>query len=387
MDFKFSEAQEKLRAEVRAFLEGELKRGGFIPNSDPWMSGWSPEFSRKLGQKGYLGVAWPVEVGGRGWSFLERLIITEELLRYGAPVAYHWIAERQVGPCLIAYGSPEQKQQYLPGIRDGVLSIALGMSEPNAGSDLASLTTRAVETEDGFILNGQKIWTSGAHLANYIYLVARTDPTAAKHRGISEFIVDTKLPGVTINPIIDLMGSHHFNEVYFDNVKLPKTALVGQRNRGWYQIAVQLDYERSGLERIMSNYVVFQMLLDYVRENPQLRNRAGIRHQLADLVVRFEVGRWLIYRVAWVLSQGRAPNYESAMAKAYGTAFQQHMADVATLVLGLGGQLMENSHLAPLRGLAAKSYLYAPSYSIAGGTSEILRNIVAIRGLGLPSGQ
>jgi alkylation response protein AidB-like acyl-CoA dehydrogenase len=386
MDFKLTEGQEKLRAEVRSFLEEELKQGGFEPLTDSWIDGYDKEFSKKVGARGWIGTVWPTEMGGKGWSFVDRLIITEELLRYGAPVAGHWMADRQCGPCLIAYGSEEQQKEILPRIIRGEVSFALGMSEPDSGSDLASLRTRAVETEDGFIINGQKIWTSGAHLSEYIYLVARTDPDAPKHKGISEFVVDLKLPGITTNPIVDMMNSHHFNEVFFDNVKVPKSALVGERNRGWYQIVVQLDYERSGLERIMSTYPMFQMLLDFVRQEPSLYRQAEVRHKLTDLVLKFEVGRLLIYRVAWVLSQGRVPNYESAMAKVYGTSYEQHLTHVATQVLGLSGQLVEGSKWAPLRGLASRSYLFAPGYSLRGGTSEILRNIVALRGLGLPAG-
>ncbi|MEE9202498.1 MAG: acyl-CoA dehydrogenase family protein [Dehalococcoidia bacterium] len=386
MDFKLTEAQEKLRAEVRGFLEEELKQGGFEPLTDSWIDSYDKEFSQKLGARGWIGTVWPKEMGGRGWSFVDRLIITEELLRYGAPVAAHWMADRQCGPCLIAYGSEEQQKEILPRIIRGEVSFALGMSEPDSGSDLASLRTRAVETEDGFIINGQKIWTSGAHLSDYIYLVARTDPDAPKHKGISEFVVDLKLPGITINPIVDMMNSHHFNEVFFDNVKVPKSALVGERNRGWYQIVVQLDYERSGLERIMSTYPMFQLLLDYARQEPSLYRQAEVRHKLTDLVLKFEVGRLLIYRVAWVLSQGRVPNYESAMAKVYGTSYEQHLTHIATQVLGLSGQLVEGSKWAPLRGLASRTYLFAPGYSLRGGTTEVLRNIVALRGLGLPAG-
>ncbi len=364
MEFKFTEAQDKLRAEVRSFLEGELKQGTFEPLTDSWIDGYDREFSKKVGAQGWIGTVWPKDMGGRGWSFVDRLIITEELLRYGAPVASHWMADRQCGPCIIAYGSDEQRQDLLPRIIRGEVSFGLGMSEPDSGSDLASLQTRAVETDDGFIISGQKIWTSGAHMSDYIYLVARTDPEAPKHKGISEFIVDLKLPGVTINPIVDMMNSHHFNEVFFDNVKVPKSALVGERNRGWYQIVVQLDY---------------------ARQEPSLYGNAEVRHKLTDLVVRYEVGRLLIYRVAWVLSQGRVPNYESAMAKVFGTSYEQHLSHVATQVLGLSGQLLGDSKWAQLRGLASRSYLFCPGAALRGGTSEILRNIVALRGQGLPS--
>jgi alkylation response protein AidB-like acyl-CoA dehydrogenase len=170
-----------------------------------------------------------------------------------------------MGPSFMRFGTEEQRKEFLPKIIRGEISFCIGMSEPNAGSDLASLQTRAVEAEDGFILNGQKIWTGGAHHAQYCYLVARTDPTAPKHKGISEFVVDMSLPGIEVRPVIDMLGHHHLNEVFFDNVKLPKSALIGEKNRGWYQIAAQLDYERSGLERIMSNYLIYQGLTDYVK--------------------------------------------------------------------------------------------------------------------------
>jgi len=384
MEFRFTEEQEKLRQEVRDFLEAELRAGSFTPMLDSWVVGFSPEFSRKIAQRGWIGFTWPKEYGGQGRSYTDRLIITEELLRYGAPVSFHWIADRQMGPSFMRFGTEEQKKEFLPRIIRGEISFCIGMSEPNAGSDLASLQTRAVETEDGFILNGQKIWTGGAHRAHYCYLVARTDPTAPKHKGISEFVVDMSLPGIEVRPVIDMLGHHHLNEVFFDNVKLPKSALIGEKNRGWYQIAAQLDYERSGLERIMSNYLVYQGLLDYARETPRLKEDPLVRHRLSDLVIEFEVGRWLIYRVAWVLDQGRVPNFEAAQSKVFGTAFQQKLAQTAMEVLGLWGQLLEER--SPLRGWAAQSYMFCRAYTIMGGTSEILRNVVALRGLGLPSG-
>ena len=311
------------------------------------------------------------------------------MLRYGAPAGGHWYGDRQLGASIVVYGTEEQKREFLPKIRSGELFIALGMSEPEAGSDLASLQTRAVEDGDDFIIDGQKTWTGGAHHSDYIYLLVRTDPEAPKHRGISEFLVDLKLPGITINPIVDMSGRHHVNEVFFDGVRVPKKMMVGEKNRGWYQSVVQLDYERSGMERLMSNYPLFEKLVAYAKETKRdgkpLTKAPLIRNRLAELFIEFEVGRLLVYRVAWMLDQEIVPNYESSMGKAYCTDFQQRLADAAVHILGLGGQLMPDSKWAPLDGLVAIGYLLAPRYTLQGGVSEILRNIIALRGLELPA--
>jgi len=389
VDFEWSKEQEEFRQEVRSFLEKEIAEGTFTPIDDAWLVGYSRELSRKLGAKGWIGFTWPKQYGGQGRSYLDRLILTEELLAYGAPAAFHWLADRQVGPALIASGSEQQKAEFLPRIIRGEISICLGMSEPGVGSDLASLQTRAIQDGDDYIISGQKLWTTGAHMADYCYLVARTDPNAPKHKGISEFVVDMKLPGINIRPVVDVTGASEFNEVFFDEVRVPSTCLIGKRDRGWYQIAAQLDYERSGIERLTTNYRLFRDILEYAKQ-PQGDGRRPasdplVRYKLADLETEFETGRLLIYRVAWLLSQGKIPNYEAAMAKAYCTAFEQNLAHVALQVLGLSGQLAAGSRRAPLMGRAVRAYIYAPAYSIQGGTSEILKNIVATRGLGLPS--
>ncbi len=393
MDFKFNEEQEKFRQEVVAFLEEEMRQGAFQPISDGWVHGYSHEFSKKIAQKGWIGLTWPKEYGGQGRSWMDRLILTEELLRYGAPTGWHWSADRQMGPSIIKYGTEEQKKEFLPRIIRGEISMAIGMSEPEAGSDMASLQTRAIEDGDDFILNGQKVWTSGSHYANYIYLVARTDPSFPPHdpknyKGISEFIVPTDIPGITISPLLDMAGGGHFTEVFFDNARIPKTCLVGEKNRGFYQIMEQLDYERAGIERLMSNYVVFEWIIDYVkktyRNGVPLSREPVIRDKIARLVMEFETGRLLCYRVAWVLDQGRVPNYEAAVAKLYGTEFEKRLASEAMEILGFYGQLMPDSKYVPLSGSVVLSYLFSPGYSIQGGTSEILRNVIAQRGLGLP---
>ncbi len=389
MDFRFTPEQEDFRKEVRGFLESEKQKGAYETKCDAWIIGHDPEFSKKVGARGWIGMTWPKAYGGQGKSYLDRLVLTEELLRYGAPVAAHWFSDRQIGPSLIAFGTEEQKKEFLPRIIRGELYVGLGMSEPGAGSDLASLKTRAVEEGDHFIVNGQKVWTSGAHSFNYIYLVVRTDANVPKHKGISELLVDLNLPGITVRPLIDMTGGHHFNEVFFDNVKVPKNALIGKKNEGWKQIVAQLDYERSGMERLMGNYPLFERILDYARETKRnggpLSRDPIIRSRLAELATEFEVGRLLIYRVAWVLSQGRTPNYEASLAKTYCCEFEQRLAAAAISIMGPYGQLREGSKWAPMGGMAAGSYLIAPGYSLQAGTHEVLRNIIAMRGLGLPA--
>ena len=383
MDFRFTEEQEKLRLEVRKFLKEELPRDKYPKAENQWQYGISPEFSRKVGQRGWIGITWPKKYGGQEKSYLDRLIVIEEMLRYGAPVAAHWLTERQIGPALLSHGTEDLKQEFLPRIAKGEVYFAAGLSEPEAGSDLASLQTRAVEKDDCFVIDGQKVWTSGAHECQYIYLIVRTDPEALKHKGISEIIADLSLPGVTINPLVNIAGKVHFNEVFFDDVCVPKKYLIGQKNQGWYQIVEQLDYERSGPERLMSNYPLLQDVIQYAKE---VGVSEEIKHKLAGLEVEFEVGRLLIYRVAWLLSQGNLPNYEAAMSKAFSTSFEQKVANMATQILGLYGQLMPGSKFAPLSGRAAFNYLDSIGYTLRGGTSEILKNIVATRGLGLPRG-
>lgn len=385
MDFKMTGEQETFRREIQDFLVNEIKAGTFQPTPDAWLEGFSPEFSRKIARQGWIGLTWPRKYGGQERGYLDRLIYTEEVLRYGAPVCAHWPGDRQVGPSLIHYGTEEQREQFLPKIIRGEMFFCLGMSEPESGSDLASLKTRAEEKDDCFIINGQKVWTGSAHRADFVYLVVRTDPDLPKHKGISEFIVDMKTPGIEVRPLVDLVGMHHLNEVYFDNVRVPKSALIGEKNNGWYQIAAQLDYERSGMERLMSNYPVFTALKDFVRDGDLMQNPL-VSHKMAELEIEFEVGRLLIYRVAWVLSQGQVPNFESALAKTYGTDFEQKLANTAMEVLGLSGQVLEGPRAA-LLGMATRSYLFSPGYSIQGGTSEILKTIIATRGLGLPTGK
>jgi alkylation response protein AidB-like acyl-CoA dehydrogenase len=321
MDFEFTKEQEAFRQEVRGFLEDEIKKGTFKPMCDGWIQGFSWEFTKKVASKGWLGITWPKEYGGLGRSHIDRLILTTEMLRYGAPTACHWFAERQIGRAVYVYGTEEQKKEMLPKILKGEACVGLGMSEPEAGSDLASIKTRATEDGDFYVLNGQKMWTSCARYMTHMYLVARTDPNAPKQKGISEFVIDIKTPGITIRPTIDITGSEAWGEVFFDNVRIPKKYLIGEKNRGFYQILNQLDFERSGVERLMGNYPLFDAIIKFSKETKRngkpVCEDPMIRSRLAQLQVEFEVGQMLLYRVVQVMEKGKAPNIEAAIAKPF----------------------------------------------------------------------
>lgn len=389
MEFGFTKEQEQLREGVRSFLEQELAAESFAARSNQWVEGFSQEFSRKVAQRAWIGMTWPREYGGQGRSYIDRAILMEEMLRYQAPIGYHFLGDRQVGPSLMHFGSDELKKEFLPRIINASVSFCLGFSEPDAGSDLVAVRTNAREEGDYYVINGQKVWTSLAHKADYIWILARTDPEAPKHKALSELIIDLKSPGITIRPIINMAGAHSFNEVFFEEVKTPRTYLVGGKNRGFYQIMTQVDYERAGLERLMQNYPLFEKIIKFLREDKgegaRLRKDPIIRDSIGRLEVEYQTGRLFCYYVAWVLDQGRIPNYEAALCKAYCTQFEQRLNDIATRILGLYGQLLPGSKWAPINGEAPESYLFGPSYTLQGGTVEILKNIVATRGLGLPT--
>lgn len=388
MDFSFTKEQERLRQEVRGFLETKVRDGEFQVRSNGWVEGHSQRFSKDMSSRGWIGMTWPKEYGGHNQSYIDRAIVMEEMLTYQAPIGFHFLGDRQVGPAIIHFGNDEQKKTYLPKIINADISIAIGLSEPNAGSDLVSVKTTAIEDGDFYVINGQKVWTTGGHRVDYIWLLVRTDLNAPKHKALSEFIVDMKTPGITVRPIINMAGVHSFNEIFFEDVKVPKENLVGPKNRGFYQLMAQVDYERAGLERLMQNYPLFKNLVEYVKKEKRNGNPLSkdpfIRNKLAELEVEYQVGRLFCYQVAWTLSQGRIPNYEAALCKAFCTQFEQRLSDAATRVLGLYGQLMPGSKYAPMDGDAADSYLWSVSYTIQGGTLEVLKNIVATRGLGLP---
>ncbi len=392
MRFTFTPAQDAFRAEVRGFLRSEMEAGTFSPRCGDLFQTGSREFSRKMAERGWIGMTWPREHGGQGRPYVDKAILMEELFRVQAPIGYHFLADRQVGPALIHFGSKQQKEFFLPRIvrADEGVSFCLLFSEPNAGSDLAGVATTALRDGDEYIVNGQKVWTSRAHVADFGWLLARTDPdpSANRYRSVSEFIVDMKSPGITVRPIVNMAGESNFNEVFFEDVRVPAASLVGEENAGFKQIMAQMDYERAGLERLMQNYPLFEQLKQHVRdmdpsETPETL-RAWARDQVAQLEIEYSVGRLLCYYTAWTIDQGKTPTAQAAMCKAFCTRYEQKVNDVASQILGPVCQIRRGDPWSPLRGDLAESLLWGPSYTLQGGSVEVLKNIVALRGLGLP---
>ncbi len=385
MDFAFTPEEEDFRKEVRAFLDEELTAR---PEGGVEAYQFYRGFIKKLAARGWLTMAWPKEWGGEGAGYMKQLVYNEEVASREAPSQD--LGSDRVGPTIMLYGTEEQKQRFLPPIISGEAIWCQGFSEPEAGSDLASLQTRAVQDGDDFVINGTKIWTSLAHFAQWMILLVRTDPEAPKHKGISFLLVDVKTPGITVRPLVDMVGRHQFNEIFFDNVRVPRDALLGELNRGWYVATATLDFERSGIQRVIGSMRTYNQLGDYAKETKRngkpLAAHPLVRNQLADLKLSFEVGRLLSYRVAWMQGQDLIPNYEASVAKLYGTELAQRLANAGVRILGLGGQLAPGSPHAPLQGKIETLYLTAAALTVAAGTSEIMRGIIAGRGLGLPRG-
>ncbi|MBI2766228.1 MAG: acyl-CoA dehydrogenase family protein [Chloroflexi bacterium] len=374
MRFVLDPATERFRDDVKRFLDVALGLGGAA--GDPIA------FQRQLAARGWLTLAWPKEFGGAGASHLHQLVYNEEMAYADAPFANHGV--NWVGPTLMLYGSDEQKARYLPRIASGEEHWCTLYSEPGAGSDLASLRTRAVADGDDFVIDGQKIWTGRAHLADFGWLAARTDPAAPKHQGISLIMVDMKSPGVSVRPLLDLSGRHHFNEVFFEGVRVPRANVVGAVNRGWYHIAVALDFERSGIQNFAVSRRGVEQLVSMTQSQPRLLcGRSHLRHEIAERAIEVAVGTNLAYRVALMQANGEMPNHESSASRVFGTELVQRVAQTALRVTGLAGQLRGGCEPRPD---FATGYLLAASETIAGGTSEIQRNIIATRGLGLPRG-
>ena len=392
MRFTFTKEQEEFRKEVHDFLEGELRAGTFYTQSRGLVAPSSREFSLKMAERGWVGFSWPKEYWGKGRSYVEKMILNEELMKVQAPIGYHFLADRQVGPALIAFGSDWQRETFLPRIAaaDEGIQFCLLFSEPNAGSDLSAVSTKAVKEGDTYIINGQKIWTSEAHTADLGWLLARThfDSAIPKHRACSEFIIDMKTPGITVRPIINGAGEHSFNEVFFDNVKIDKRYLVGQENAGFKQIMAQMDYERTGMERLLQTYPIYKLLIDYVKKMSKKGESREFycwaRDQVAQLEIEHNIGRLLCYHTAWIIDQGKKPSSQAAMAKAFCTQHEQRVNDIATKIVGPISQIREDAKWSPFPVDLATCYLWGPSYTLQGGSTEILKNIVALRGLGLP---
>ena len=334
----------------------------------------------------------PKEYGGQEASPIEEAILYEEIAYHRAPAEpILIIGVGIVGPTIMLYGSPEQKRSHLPGITKGEVFWCQGFSEPGSGSDLASLQTRAVEDGDDFIINGQKTFISIAHHADWCYMIARTDPDVPKHKGLSYFLVDMRSPGITVRPLISMLGTHHINDVFFDDVRVPKEGLLGEKNRGWYMAVTTLDFERFSLSAT-AGYARRSLdeLVDYVkgaRENGEvLAKDPNVRHKLAEMAVEVEILRLLNYWVLWMHTKKVIPNYEASMAKLFSSELTQRLADAGMQISRLYGQLVADSKWVPLGGEFAGTCLGSVSATIQGGTSEIQRNIIAMRGLGLPRG-
>ncbi len=404
MDFGDSQEETAFRQDVREFIKSELPAGlnrrgqsgamfgggsGRFTREDYWkeLGGWL----RKLADKGWIAPAWPKDYGGGGLTVIEQFILNQEMALTGAPRSPNMIGLGWVGPTLILYGTEEQKKRHLRPILRNEAFWCQGFSEPGAGSDLASLQTRAVRDGDDYVINGQKIWTSGAHAAHWMILLARTDANAPKHKGISYFLVDMKSPGITIRPLVNMSGSHDFNEVFLDNVRVPKENLVGEENRGWYIGTATLDFERSGIATGVSHALAVRDYVEFVhehRDDPSctVARNPLIRNELADRAIEAQVEQMLSHQVIGIQKRGMVPNHEASIAKLFSTELDQRIAATGLGLIGLYGQVMRDGSPAVLNGRMPSMYMYATTSTIGGGTSEIQRNIIAQRGLGLPRG-
>ena len=366
-----------LRKDVRNFITNSLNDKEFEPTADAWVFSANPEFSKKLGSMGWLGMSFPKKYGGNERTALERYVVTEELLASGAPVAAHWIADRQSGSQVLRYGSEEQKKSIIPKITAGECFFAIGMSEPDSGSDLASVKTRATKIENGWNLEGRKIWSTGAHISNYMIVLARTSPASEKnrHEGLSQFLVDLSLPNVSVKGIPDMTGQRHFNETLFDNVILSKDALLGVEGKGWSQVVGELALERSGPERFLSH---FSLLESFINEFKNILLKSGSK-LIGKLIAELQTLRRMSFSIASMLQNGESPETQAAFVKELGNKFEKTMVET----------LREFSNIIPLyewpsqlQNLFEDATLRIPSNSLRGGTTEIMKGIIA-RQLGL----
>lgn len=370
---ELSDSAARLQDEVRDFISQNLDHDILDREIDCW-SERSPDFSRKLGARGWLGMTWPKRYGGHERSAVERYIVTEELLAAAAPVGAHWSADRQTGPLLMKYGTEHQRNQFLPAIAAGEIYFCIGMSEPDAGSDLAAVRTTATATERGWTVNGQKIWTTGARNSDFMVALCRTSPSEDRHRGLSQLILDLRSTGITINPIATMAGTAHFNEVVLDDVFVPADMVVGEVGQGWSQVMSELAYERSGPERFLSMYPLLVALLEEL--GPTLESHAAVI--VGSLVSQLWTLRRMSLAIAAELDRGGAPAVEAALVKDLGTRFEGQVVDAARELVpprnrARGGRFEV---------LLERSLLTRPTLTLRGGTNEILRSVVA-RGLGV----
>jgi alkylation response protein AidB-like acyl-CoA dehydrogenase len=397
MEFGFSRKEIDFREEVEAFLERELPPdwpvksrhwpGGYgtIETENPEMVAAAQHFRQRLAQKGWFTIAWPEEYGGKAHSYMQQAIFDERMSYYRAPSV--GIATGIAGPTILRFGTEENKQDWIPRIANAEIEMWLAYSEPDAGSDLAGIQTTAELEGDEYVINGQKVWSTVAHLADYAWLIAKTDPDGHRHHSVSLFVVDNKSPGVTVKPLINIVGVHSFNEVFFDNVRVPVRNMIGEVNAGFYYLMTALDFERllvgiGGFRRFFEELVAYVKQAE--REGKRLANRHSVRVKLAEIATKIEIATMFFWRTAEKLDKGQVPDVESAMLKLTTTELSRQLANVAMEIFGPYSQLEMEGEWTPIRGMAPRGYLDCISATIGAGTSEIQRSIIATRGLGLP---
>ncbi len=385
MDFTFAPEEEAFRSELRAFLAEELPgwwRGMFV--DDPRAIPTTREMCRKLAERGWLTMAWPPEFGGSGASVWMQTVLREEMWAHEEPRGPQYMNLNYIGPLIMRYGTPDQHERFLPPMAQGEVIWCQGFSEPDAGSDLASLTTRAEDRGDHFVVHGQKIWTSYADApADWCLLLVRTDPDAPKHAGISVLLVDMTTPGITVRPIDTLAGPHEFNEVFLDDVEVPRTCLLGPQDGGWDLIVAGLTFERAGIARYARAGRIIELLVEWARDTGRA-SEPDVRRQLAELRIRYEAARLLSYRTVSMQSAGEVPSTEASIARIHNGQLEQLVSQVGLELLGPAGQLGADDPWAPLAGAIRRHWARNVPTTIAAGTLEVQKNIVAQRGLGLP---
>ncbi|MBE0415830.1 MAG: acyl-CoA dehydrogenase family protein [Dehalococcoidia bacterium] len=396
MDFRFTPEQEAAREEYDAFFDEVMKEA-----PENWLGTLEDVYSTKegndfhrrvarmLGEKGWLTMVWPKEYGGQEATRVAQLIFLESMGEHGAP-GYDTQGVGMLAPTLIRHASEEIKREFLPPIARGEVTVCQAWSEPNAGSDLAALTTRAVEDGDDFVLNGQKTWTSGAHFADFMYVIARTNPEELRHRGLSYFVLNMKeTPGLTIRPVLSMDGHHLWDEVFFDDARIPKRNLVGEKNRGWYVVLSGMEHERSSLggwviECNQHLKKLVQFCQETNRGSEPLAKKPLVRHRLAQMAIEIEVGRSLQYRLAMLADQGALPMHEASAAKLYASELYTRFSETVMEILGLYGAVTHGSKWAPFLGTFEFLYQMAPGWELAAGSTEVQKNVIAQWGLEFP---
>ena len=362
-----------LRRDVREFLADERQKGSYVPSSNAWMDAHDPSFSRRVADRGWVGMTWPRQYGGRERTELERYVVIEELLAGGAPIAAHWFADRQVGPQLLSTGTESQRQRYLPAIAAGVLYVSIGMSEPGAGSDLAAVRTTASRADGGWVVNGTKIWTSHAHLNHLIVVLCRTgQPDGDRHRGLSQFILALDADGVEVAPIASMDGHRHFAEVLFRDVFVGDDDVLGDVDDAWRQVTAELARERSGPERFLSVMPLLQEAVNEMAGAPSSADAEFLGRTLGELVLL----RRLSFDVASALERGESPEVEAALVKDLGTRFEQQLVEEVCRLDCTSGERSASDRFA---GLVRMSLLAAPGFTLRGGATEVLRSIIGHR--------